>query len=59
MSLSTSSSADERLEPFDDAAQAAPWPLPPAPADTLNRAADKAADRRFTGEPITGFGALS
>jgi len=30
----------------------------PAVADALARAAEKARDRRFTAEPITGFGAL-
>lgn len=34
-------------------------PADPRMQDQLNRAAAKAADRRFTGEPITGFGELT
>ena len=43
----------------------APAPLPPYPLtpqdalrNTLIRVAAKAAQRRFTGEPVTGFGGL-
>lgn len=59
--------------PFDDSTHAQPWPLPDknvhpvfagilqaieAQPAMLERAAAKADGRRFTGEPLTGFGEL-
>jgi hypothetical protein len=49
--------ADRREAAPQDARQPAPR-RPFAVEQLLERAADKAARRRFTGEPITGFGAL-
>jgi hypothetical protein len=39
-------------------ARAIPFPRLPVIDELLRRAAEKAAPRRFTGEPLTGFGAL-
>lgn len=51
----------ERLEPFDDAAQAAPWPFPPlTPAQQAQQAAQLEAMRagELRGLPSC-FGALA
>ncbi len=45
-------------EALAQAGQRARWLRADAMRNLLVRSARKAAERRFTGEPITGFGAL-